>query len=123
MSYSSVWRTSHTKNQQNARPSSPCRYTAGNSVMVGKWDIKAESDAWLQSQNPNLEKVYCRSFPKSKDRNIYLTRHPSCHIVRWRVLSSPDERTILVHEIKSKRQEKHDGKHFVNLLTPPEDTG
>ena len=39
-----------------------------------------------------------------------------------RVFSTPDKRTILVHEIKSKRQEKHDGKHFMNLLTNPEDT-
>ncbi len=27
------------------------------SVTVGKWDIKAESDAWLQSQKLSLEKV------------------------------------------------------------------
>ena len=27
------------------------------SVTVGKWDIQAESDAWLQSQKPSLEKV------------------------------------------------------------------
>lgn len=27
------------------------------SVTVGKWDIKAESNAWLQSQKPSLEKV------------------------------------------------------------------
>jgi hypothetical protein len=53
-------------------------------------------------------------------------RRPSCHIVRWEgvffFFFSPDERTILVHEIKSKRQEKHAGKHFVDLLTDPEDT-
>ena len=27
------------------------------SVTVNKWDIQAESDAWLQSQKPSLEKV------------------------------------------------------------------
>ena len=27
------------------------------SVTVGKWNIQAESDAWLQSQKPSLEKV------------------------------------------------------------------
>lgn len=39
-----------------------------------------------------------------------------------RALSIPDKRTILVHEIKFKRQEKHDGKHFVDFLRDPEDT-
>ena len=37
-------------------------------------------------------------------------RRPSCHIVRWVgffFFFSPDERTILVHKTKSKRQEKH----------------
>ena len=74
---------------------SPWQFTkplhdGGTFVTVGKWDITAASDAWLQSQKPTLEKVggcsgpllhfvaetacchRCTAdlFPKRKDRKI-----------------------------------------------------
>ena len=34
-----------------------------------------------------------------------------------RALSMPDKSTVLVHEIKARGKESHDGKHFADLLT------